>query len=371
VDTTLERFSAAVAAIHEAAAAPQRWPAALEAVMALLEVKKGALIDVRADPLQLESIHGIGHDDATQKAYAEHYFAIDPTREAGLAMAPGDVFQCYAVFDERARARHEYFDFARRADIGDVVGLSTPVVAGRRHILSVQRSADAPAFEAETKRLLGMIGPHLHRAREVQARLHTAELAQVELEAGLDAVTAPAFIINARGWIQHLNAAAAQFVRENPGAIRLSGVLGFVEPGVESRYRQAMKEAAREGGQCQIIRLDLGHPDKTELVIAPLQPRPGVAWTEPLVLVVVAQASVDAEGIAWRLRELYGLSATEARVAAAIALGHTVEQIAGANGVKEVTLRTQLRSVFQKTGTTRQVELVRLALAAGAFRIRR
>lgn len=369
--TKLEIFSAAVEAIHGAAAAPQRWPQALAAVMTLLEVKKGALIDVKAEPLALESICAIGHDDATQKAYADHYFAIDPTREAGLAMAPLDVFQCYEVFDERARARHEYFDFARRADIGDVVGLGTPVVAGRRHILSVQRNADAPAFDDETKGLLRLIGPHLHRAREVQARLRTAELAQVELEAGLDAVTAPAFIINAKGWIQHLNAAASQFVRENPGGVRLSGALAFVDPGVESLYARALKQAAREGGQCQIIRLDLGQRDKTELVIAPLQPRPGVTWTEPLVLVVVAQASMDAEGIAWRLRELYGLSATEARVAAAIATGHTVEQIAGANGVKEVTLRTQLRAIFQKTGASRQVDLVRLALAAGAFRIRR
>jgi len=83
--------------------------------------------------------------------------------------------------------------------------------------------------------------------------------------------------------------------------------------------------------------------------------------------VVITEPATDADAIAWRLRQLYELTAAEARVAAQIALGRTVEDIAGAYGVKAVTLRTQLRAVFQKTGTRRQPDLVRLALAGAAW----
>lgn len=365
----VQLFSAALDSIHEAAAAPQRWPDTLRAVMALFEVERGAVLELAPDSGALVSMVTAGYDPAVQKEYAEHYFSVDP--EVDLPMAPLVPYTSYEQFDQRTRSSHEYFDFARRTGVGDSLAIMTGTPAERRLLLSVQRNRDAPAFDADAKTLARLLGHHLHRVQEVQARLGEAELASLELEAGLDAVAVPAFIISAKGWIQHLNAAASQFVREHPGAIRLSGALGFVDPAADGEYKAALSGAAREGGRAQVIRLDLGHPDKTELVIAPLLPREGTSWKDPLVLVVVAQASVDAEAMAWRLRELYGLSATEARVAAAIALGRTVEQIAGATGVKEVTLRTQLRSIFQKTGTTRQVELVRLALAAGAFRFRR
>lgn len=365
----LELFSAAVEAIHGAAAAPQRWPEALRAVMGLLEVERGALLELGTGNGSLDSMVTLGYDPSVQKEYAEHYFEMDPVVE--LPVQAFQPYTSYEHFDARTRATSEFFDFVRRSGAGDSLQVMTGTPAERRLLVSVQRNRDAAAFDEDAKALLALLGPHLRRAGQVQARLGEAELARLELEAGLDAVSAPAFIVSAKGWIQHLNAAASQFVRHNPHAVRLSGVLAFVNSGDETLYRQALNEAAREGGRSRVVRLDLGQPDKTELVIAPLQPREGAAWKEPLALVVLNAPSVDAEGVGWRLRELYGLSATEARIAAAIALGQTVEEIAAAKGVKEVTLRTQLRAVFQKTGTRRQAELVRLALAASAFRIAR
>jgi len=61
------------------------------------------------------------------------------------------------------------------------------------------------------------------------------------------------------------------------------------------------------------------------------------------------------------------LTPAEARLAAALATGATLEQIAAAHRVTEATLRSQLRSIFSKTGTSRQAELVRLALRGVAL----
>lgn len=61
-----------------------------------------------------------------------------------------------------------------------------------------------------------------------------------------------------------------------------------------------------------------------------------------------------------QLMAMFGLSAAEARLARALCHGDTLEDHAQAQGVKITTLKTQLRSVFAKTQTDRQVTLVSL-----------
>lgn len=61
-----------------------------------------------------------------------------------------------------------------------------------------------------------------------------------------------------------------------------------------------------------------------------------------------------------QLIAMFGLSAAEARLARALCHGDTLEEHAEAQGVKITTIKSQLRSVFAKTHTDRQVTLVSL-----------
>lgn len=60
------------------------------------------------------------------------------------------------------------------------------------------------------------------------------------------------------------------------------------------------------------------------------------------------------------LQRIFGLTAAEARLAQLIAHGDTPAEIAEANGLALATVRSQLTSVFAKTQTRRQAELVAL-----------
>jgi DNA-binding CsgD family transcriptional regulator len=62
------------------------------------------------------------------------------------------------------------------------------------------------------------------------------------------------------------------------------------------------------------------------------------------------------------LRRIFGLTASESEIAVAFANGEDIESIAKARGVSPGTLRVQLRSIFDKTNTRRQAELVGLLL---------
>jgi DNA-binding CsgD family transcriptional regulator len=63
------------------------------------------------------------------------------------------------------------------------------------------------------------------------------------------------------------------------------------------------------------------------------------------------------------LREHYGLSPSEARLAHQLSAGHTLAEAAENLGIKLSTARGVLRSIFDKTGTHRQSSLVRLILS--------
>jgi DNA-binding CsgD family transcriptional regulator len=61
-----------------------------------------------------------------------------------------------------------------------------------------------------------------------------------------------------------------------------------------------------------------------------------------------------------RLRELFGLTRTEASVAAALGRGASLENIAANMGIGLATVRSHLKRILAKTGTHRQAETAAL-----------
>ncbi|WP_161790432.1 helix-turn-helix transcriptional regulator, partial [Inquilinus limosus] len=62
------------------------------------------------------------------------------------------------------------------------------------------------------------------------------------------------------------------------------------------------------------------------------------------------------------LQELFGLTAAEAVFAAEISRGDGLQAVADRLAIAPTTARTHLTRIFEKTGTRRQAELVRLLM---------
>jgi len=88
-----------------------------------------------------------------------------------------------------------------------------------------------------------------------------------------------------------------------------------------------------------------------------------------LALAVFSPASTPAVPDPDLVRELFDLTAAEARVAAQLAAGRSVEQIASAHRVRPSTVRSQAKSILLKLGAHRQAEVA--ARLSGARSIRR
>jgi len=63
---------------------------------------------------------------------------------------------------------------------------------------------------------------------------------------------------------------------------------------------------------------------------------------------------------------LYGLTRSEAQIVARLARGQTLEDIASTRGQQLNTIRTQVKSVFRKTNTRRQSDVIKLVLSGPA-----
>lgn len=69
------------------------------------------------------------------------------------------------------------------------------------------------------------------------------------------------------------------------------------------------------------------------------------------------------------LRQLFGLTGAEAKLAARLTSGRSLEDVASEFRITIGTARSQLRSIFARTHTHRQAELVALLNRAGLFSV--
>lgn len=84
---------------------------------------------------------------------------------------------------------------------------------------------------------------------------------------------------------------------------------------------------------------------------------------EKLCTIFIASSTLSEHLSASSLKNFYKLTQAESRLALMLASGHALADISQQLNVSQNTVRNQLKSVFAKTGTGRQAELVALILA--------
>jgi DNA-binding CsgD family transcriptional regulator len=79
-----------------------------------------------------------------------------------------------------------------------------------------------------------------------------------------------------------------------------------------------------------------------------------------LVMLIVSQAREASPDFAQTLRAAFRLTPSETKLALALMQGSSLQEHARDNGISVMTVRNQLQSIFGKTSTHRQAELIAL-----------
>lgn len=164
-----------------------------------------------------------------------------------------------------------------------------------------------------------------------------------------------------RGQVMLIDEPAAAWSRPG-GALRIvGGRLQAAEPARRQELTEAVARIVEGRSEEEMVVLEAPDGEGLELLMFRTTDRFEPLWpSAPRVIVYMRARDHEPPPRPERLHAMFGLSRREAMLAALLVQGQTVAEAAVELGISEQTTRSYLRQVFEKTGVTRQAELVRI-----------
>ncbi len=170
------------------------------------------------------------------------------------------------------------------------------------------------------------------------------------------------FVVSPQGRTVAANSAAQAVMEDGLGELRIGIAPTFSDPGNEEALGRALDQARGLAGGRVILKLQRDAeegPRFAYLIPARDLPGAGPADLTQGAFAVVFPA-IEETGRLWSaMRESFGLTGAEVRLAMKLRDGRALKEAADELGVSVNTVRNQLRAVFDKMGLNRQSDLIR------------
>lgn len=192
----------------------------------------------------------------------------------------------------------------------------------------------------------------------------------------LDLLPVAVAVMDGLGSIQYVNRAADKIVVANDGVRAIRGRLVAVRRSDQLRLQHKTRQLIEmqtddTASRWVALRIERESGVPWLLMLTPLGPvgrRDGSCERcGDLVIALITDPSRPTKASTKLLQELHGLTATEAKVLGRLTDGMRLSEIAAELDISIETVRSHLKAVFGKTGTSRQAELIRYALLGGAW----
>lgn len=215
-------------------------------------------------------------------------------------------------------------------------------------------------------------------ARQPRARNLRVRLAELESRAGaahavLDRIPTGCILLDAAGRILTLNTVASAILGLNDGL----GVFRLELTTARAADASSLRGLLRDAAQADTAAdrgftgfMTLSRPSQRrpfQILVASLRIEESQHWPQSVaVAIFITDPEARATLRPAALSKMFALTAAEARLAAALTDGLSLDEAAVAFEVTRNTVRSQLRSIFAKTGTRRQGELLRFLWSSPA-----
>jgi len=358
--------------IGEAALDPDLWPLAMtrladsigaeQVAMAALDlrIRTFASIAPRTDPEHLAS-------------YTAYWAFHNPLWMRSMAAAPGQTFSLDVLFGREAFTKTPiYNEWWRQARWGlTLIGANLLVEDGLSALVCVDNGPSKDAMDDTQVRVFEVAVQHIHRAVKIQRKICRLDLDRDAAGDQFDALPHGVVLVDAAARVVFANPAAQVLLAAGDGLVLREGCLesedgGGALPGLIASCAKSSRlgPIGSRGGDLEVAR-GSGRPPLL-VTVTPLgvagriAEMPWLGLRGPVAIVTVTDPDVERRRLETYLRDAFGLTPAEASLAAEIAKGDGRKAAAQRRGVALSTARAQLSSIFDKTGTRRQAELVRL-----------
>jgi DNA-binding CsgD family transcriptional regulator len=270
------------------------------------------------------------------------------------------------IGDSEFQETEFYRDWLRHQDLFYVVGGVFPSGQNKLGVLGIHRSRMAGSYDEDDKIWVSRFFPHLQRALRVRDRLGEAALQrQISIET-LNRCETAVFLVTAQRQIIYTNQHAEALLKRGVGLRSFKGRLIATDRTDAIRLADLILRASNGNRHEPTDGLMVlsGRQVTLSALIAPFH----LVWAGhpaagAIVLVRDTAAPIAAER---SLQTLFRLTPTESRIAQALVDGRSLAEIAAIHNATVNTVRKQLRSIFDKTGTNRQAQLVTTILRSVA-----
>jgi DNA-binding CsgD family transcriptional regulator len=364
-----EELSDLIGSIYDCAAGTRDWQSLVAEIATVFRADKCNILSSLQPDTEtgIWVAHGLSFSD--WQHYVDYYCERDVLTKRGLELGcyfPGNVVSDEEIIRKSDLARTEFYrDFWQpqgiHSAIAAVVSNSGPNGAPPA-VMGIYRGAGHSGFSPNEVDLAKQITPHLGRALAIHYRTRDLQ-AKAELGAqAIDALGLAMCIVDGQGKLFHLNQRAKRLL-DSPhcGLSFKAGRLAASTTSCQSELIGLLRGATgcpAVGGAMFLDRFDRF---ARQLFVSPLPAssplNEGRNVALALLLILEPDQSITPLQLVGRL---YGLSPAETAVATSLLEGDSLDEYAESAGVAISTARTQLKSLFAKTGTRRQAELVAL-----------
>ena len=239
---------------------------------------------------------------------------------------------------------------------------------GSSIVWTLADSTAADGWGSAQTRMIERLLPHIRQYVQVRQVVAGAEALGASLSGLLDNTRLGVIHLDRRGRILEANSRARRLLRKGDGLFDPAGFLRARLPADDARLERLLGRALPvfgdrvAGSGSMTVRRPAGRP-RLVVHLTPVGARQadfGRQRVAALVLVVdpASRPRVDAGLMA----EALGLTPSQSQVAALLAAGSSVRDIALMTGRQENAVYKHLKQIYRKLGISRQADLVRLVL---------
>jgi len=245
--------------------------------------------------------------------------------------------------------------------------------------IAILREKEAGEWSDGELRVVDEVLPHLKRALNIYSEFTHLRLKQDALLKGLDRLVIGLILYDHNAQPVYINPTAKAIIEQHPALQMLNGDLFLTNPEDEKALRKTIVDTAHidpDDSWKQSVAIGITHPDVESPLPILVTPMHAHLITSDLdydgakVAVFLSDPNLQQPISVDNLVSVYSLTPSEAQVSISIANGHSIDEIASQSHHSTHTIRSQLKSVFRKTGVSRQSELIKLLLT-GPFAQRR
>lgn len=362
------RLSEILGEIYEAPLSATPW-SRLSLLREVMQVKDVLLILRQPSELGMGiTIHEGDSQNLTPDSpyITERRYALDPF----VDLPPNQPTILSELIDEQTLKQHEFYRLClKEEDILHILGVDIRSPCGMRAALRFTRRHTDPPFGATEKDFCSELVPHLIRALRIHSRLSEVESERSVYANVMTQLSVATILLDEQRRIVRTNMLADALLARKDGLKVVEGRLALEHRINNQRFHELVQEVAQaqHGGVTTIARamaVDVRQgeaPISLVLRALPVSDRPDGS-TEAVIAVFISDPNEQPRTSIELLSELLRLTTAEAKLAVMLADGHSIETVSDELGISRHTARAHLRSIFAKTGVTRQPLLVRLVL---------